>query len=128
MICEALTIFMLHKSVNIELAHNLSSDEFQCQCNRPRCNTILFSPRLKDSWNVSRAEFGKRMTVNSGHRCQMHNEEVGGVDESRHVKGEAIDISHDEFEPMEKRYLLSILEKNFDTVIEYPTFYHCHNS
>lgn len=121
-------IFLLHKAISIDLAYGLSSQEFKCHCNRMTCNQILFSPRLKDSWNVSRAQFGKPLQVNSGHRCQSHNEEVGGVAESKHTKGEAIDISHDEFNPMEKQRLKMILENNFDVVLEYPTFYHCHNN
>lgn len=121
-------IFLLHKAINIELAYCLDSSEFRCKCDRLICNQILFSPRLKDSWNLSRAQFNKPFKVNSGHRCQAHNEEVGGVEDSKHTKGEAVDISHVEFEPLEKRFLKDILEKNFDVVIEYPTFYHCHNN
>jgi hypothetical protein len=75
-----------------------------------------------------RAQFGKPLQVNSGHRCQEHNEEVGGVPDSRHTKGEAIDISHNEFEANDKSFLKLLLENNFDVVIEYPTFYHCHNN
>jgi len=121
-------VFLLHKAINIELAYKLDSSEFRCQCTRMTCNQILFSPRLKDSWNLSRSQFGKALKVNSGHRCQSHNEEVGGVEDSKHTKGEAIDISHVEFEPLEKRHLKMILDNNFDVVIEYPTFYHCHNN
>lgn len=128
MICETITVFLLHKAVDIDLAYKLKSGEFKCQCNRVTCNTILFSPRLKDSWNVSRAEFGKSLKVNSGHRCQLHNEEVGGVEDSQHTKGEAIDISHKELESNDRSFLRMILEKNFDVVLEYPTFFHCHNN
>jgi hypothetical protein len=53
---------------------------------------------------------------------------VGGVPDSRHVRGEAIDISHIEFDTLKKRELKKILAENFDVVIEYPTFYHCHNN
>lgn len=112
----------------MDLAYNLSTDEFRCQCDRITCNQILFSPRLKDSWNVSRSQFGKPLKVNSGHRCQGHNEEVGGVEDSKHTKGEAIDISHDEFNPSDKQFLKMILINNFDFVLEYETFFHCHNN
>jgi len=121
-------VFILHKVINIELAYNLQSEEFKCHCDRLTCNQVLFSPRLKDSWNLTRSQFGKPLKINSGHRCQAHNEEVGGVEDSAHTKGEALDISHIEFEPLEKRHLKVLLEKHFDIVIEYPTFYHCHNN
>ena len=121
-------VFLLHKAISMDIAYKLSSEEFRCQCNRLTCNSLIFSPRLKDSWNIVRAQFGKKLKVNSGHRCQAHNHEVGGVEDSAHTRGEAIDISFDEFNPMERNHLKMLLEANFDVVIMYPTFYHCHNN
>jgi hypothetical protein len=128
MIALTNVIFLLHKAINVELAYGLSSSEFRCKCEKMTCNQLLFSPRLKDSWNISRIKFGESLIVLSGHRCQSHNKDVGGVPDSRHVRGEAIDISHIEFDTLKKRELKKILEENFDVVIDYPTFYHCHNN
>lgn len=130
MICTGPAVyFLLHKAINIELAHKLHASEFRCKCDRVTCSILVMSPRLKDSWNVSRSQFGKPLKVNSGHRCGPHNEEVGGrVGTSKHLTGDAIDISHDEYQNNEKQRLKLILENNFDVVIEYPTFYHCHNN
>ncbi len=122
------TVYLLHKYIDIELAFKLSSSEFRCQCTRITCNKTLFSPKLKKSWDKSRKEFDKPLTINSGFRCQAHNEDVGGVPNSKHTTGEAIDISHDEFSVEETLRLKEILNKNFDVVIDYPTFYHCHNN
>ena len=119
---------LFHKVIDLELAFQLTSKEFRCKCNRVSCSIVVMSPRLRDSWNISRAQFGKPLKVNSGHRCGPHNAEVGGLVNSKHLTGDAIDISHDEFDGLEKQRLSLILEKNFDTVIEYPTFYHCHNN
>lgn len=119
---------LFHKVIDLELAFQLTAKEFRCKCNRVSCSIVLMSPRLRDSWNISRAQFGKPLKVNSGHRCGPHNEEVGGLSNSKHLTGDAIDISHKEFEANEKQRLQFILERNFDTVIEYPTFYHCHNN
>lgn len=119
---------LLHKAISVDIGFRLSSDEFKCKCNRVTCSILVMSPRLRDSWNISRAQFGKKLKINSGHRCGPHNEEVGGSLTSKHLSGDAIDISHKEFENIEKQRLRLILEKNFDTVIEYPTFYHCHNN
>lgn len=119
---------LLHKVIDVNLGFKLSSKEFRCQCNRVTCSLVLMSPRLRDSWNISRSQFGKPLKINSGHRCGPHNEEVGGLINSKHLTGDAIDISHKEFENIEKQRLRLILENNFDVVIEYPTFYHCHNN
>jgi zinc D-Ala-D-Ala carboxypeptidase len=127
MMAYAGLILILHKAIDMEIAYKLHASEFRCQCTRITCNKLLISPRLRTSWNKSRSQFGKPLKVNSGHRCDEHNAEVGGVEESMHTKGEAIDISHDEFQPHERYRLSKILEENFDVVIAYPTFFHCHN-
>lgn len=127
MIVEANLVFLLHKAIDIELAYKLKSSEFKCKCDRHTCNNILFHPSLKDSWNLSRMHFGKPMKVNSGYRCESHNHDVGGKVGSKHTQGKAVDISSDEFNPLERQNLKMILEKHFDRVIEYPTFFHCQN-
>lgn len=39
-----------------------------------------------------RAKYGKPLYVNSGYRCQKLNRAVGGVWNSQHTKGEAVDL------------------------------------
>lgn len=41
----------------------------------------------------ARRKYGKAITVNSGFRCPLHNQTVGGAYQSQHVKGEAADIT-----------------------------------
>jgi len=118
--------FILHKSLKMELAPGLDHSEFKCQCNSTTCHITLMSPRLKDAWTVVRLAFGKKLTINSGFRCQQHNKDVGGIANSRHTMGQAIDISTKNLEPLEVAYLKELLERNFDKVLEYPTFYHAH--
>ncbi len=40
-----------------------------------------------------RAELGKPIDINSGYRTPAHNEKVGGVETSSHLKGLAVDIA-----------------------------------
>lgn len=40
-----------------------------------------------------REEYGKPIHINSGYRTEAHNEKVGGVSSSSHLKGLAVDIS-----------------------------------
>lgn len=40
-----------------------------------------------------REAYGDEITVNSGYRCEMLNEAVGGARDSKHKEGEAADIT-----------------------------------
>lgn len=110
-----------------ELAFKLHHYEFKCRCDYPDCNVTLIHPSVCDSWSLTRHDFKKKLKVNSGFRCQKHNQDVGGLETSRHLKGLAIDISFEEFTKGERELLHKILRENFDRVIQYSTFFHCHN-
>ncbi len=67
--------------------------EFACRC--PRCGGFPVEPeeklvRLADQVRI---HFGKPITVSSGVRCREHNAEVGGVSNSRHLLGKAMDFT-----------------------------------
>lgn len=70
---------------------------------------------LRDRW-------GKPLTVNSGYRCPELNKEVGGVETSQHVKGEAADIACDR--PAELAQMAYDMGLPYDQMILYPTFVH----
>ena len=69
----------------------------------------------------ARRKLGKPIIVNSGFRCPLHNERVGGVYNSQHVSGQAADIRCDD-----NMKLARIIKENgrFDQLIVYPTFLH----
>ena len=69
----------------------------------------------------AREALGKPVVVNSGFRCPIHNQAVGGVYNSQHVSGQAADVRCED-----NRKLAQIIVKNgrFDQLIEYPTFLH----
>ena len=89
-----------------------------------------------------RMAYGKPIRVNSGYRCPMKNRAVNGVDQSQHLKGEAVDIapaalkSQDSWtsqaaEPSADfkaalEHLAEVLveQGRFDQLIVYPTFLH----
>ena len=63
-------------------------DEFRCPCcgtGRPAALLVLWLEGLRRAW-------GGPVVVNSGFRCGRHNEEVGGVSNSRHLIGCAADV------------------------------------
>lgn len=68
--------------------------EFECKCGNIYCNgypaemeekLIRVADRVRDN-------FGATATVSSGLRCTKHNANVGGVSNSRHLSGKAMDF------------------------------------
>nr|DAG44939.1 MAG TPA: peptidase [Caudoviricetes sp.] len=69
--------------------------EFRCQCGGKYCNGFPAemaeeTVRLADE---IRRRAGVPLKVNSGVRCKQHNAEVGGVWNSLHLTGQAIDLA-----------------------------------
>ncbi len=66
--------------------------EFACPC--PRCGGFPTEPaeKLVRAAQALRDQVGRPMPVSSGVRCQAHNAEVGGVANSRHLTGHAMDF------------------------------------
>lgn len=64
----------------------------------------------------ARERLGKPIVVNSGFRCPIHNVAVGGVANSQHMKGEAVDITCDD-----NNGLAEIIEQlgKYDQLIRY---------
>lgn len=70
-------------------------EEFRCQCGGKYCNGFPAEPveetvRLADE---IRRRAGVPLNVNSGLRCTRHNADVGGVWNSLHLTGQAIDLA-----------------------------------
>lgn len=70
-----------------------SRTEFRCPC--PRCGGFPVEPSVKlvKMADKVRSHFGKPAIISSGVRCAAHNVEVGGVANSRHLKGWAADLA-----------------------------------
>lgn len=63
--------------------------EFACPC----CGQNSMDGEFIQTLDAVREDLGVALHVNSGFRCVKHNKEVGGKDESYHLKGRAVDIS-----------------------------------
>lgn len=63
--------------------------EFACKCG---CGADSMEEKLVKTADKVRAYFGKPITVSSGRRCAKHNAKVGGVSNSRHLSGKAMDF------------------------------------
>ncbi len=65
-----------------------NADEFKCK----HCGEILIESSLIDILEELREHLGKPIKITSAYRCPIHNKRVGGVRNSSHVKGLAVDI------------------------------------
>ena len=68
--------------------------EFQCNCNGKYCDGFPTEPHpvLVKVADRVREHFGAAALISSGVRCQQHNANVGGVPNSRHLYGKAMDF------------------------------------
>lgn len=76
---------------SIEYFHR---SEFKCQCGGKYCNGYPAEPKKKlvQTADRVRKHFGAAALVSSGVRCSRHNADVGGVSNSRHLYGKAMDF------------------------------------
>jgi uncharacterized protein YcbK (DUF882 family) len=72
-----------------DLSRNFSRSEFAC----PDCGLTEIDLSLVTGLQQLRDALGKPITITSGYRCPRHNALVGGEPHSKHVLGQAADIS-----------------------------------
>lgn len=97
--------------------------EFICPC----CGRGNIAASLAYFLDMTRRAWDSPILVNSGHRCQKHNAEVGGSPTSRHMIGCAADIRPKDnalIEPF--KYLIQHLTARLEgwEIRYYPRFIH----
>jgi uncharacterized protein YcbK (DUF882 family) len=70
--------------------------EFACECG---CGFDTVDFELAEVVDDVRGHFGKSCHINSGCRCETHNEKVGGEEHSLHLVGQAADVRVSGIEP-----------------------------
>ena len=97
--------------------------EFACKCGQCGLGVKDMNPGTLQKLDHSRHTAGTPFVITSAIRCVDHNIRVGGVDDSSHVQGVAIDIavksSHARF-----RILKALLDGGFRRIGVYKTFIH----
>lgn len=63
--------------------------EFACKCG---CGADEMEEKLIKTADKVREYFGNPIVVSSGRRCTTHNARAGGVSDSRHLRGKAMDF------------------------------------
>jgi len=66
-------------------------EEFQCKCGT--CASKSPHPDLVKKLDILRSAYGQPIIITSGLRCEAYNALVGGVQDSEHITGEAVDIA-----------------------------------
>jgi len=100
---------------------NFSIREFECKCG---CGTNGVTFLLMTNLQKIRDTIKQKLFVNSGVRCQMQNEYVGGAKNSFHVKGMAADLRPEKISPNELYNVINELFPNSYGLIVYDTFVH----
>ena len=72
-------------------------EEFRCRCGQfhtPYCDGYPAEPQrnLVELADRVRSHFGRPAHASSGLRCSRHNRDCGGVSNSRHLQGKALDF------------------------------------
>ena len=103
----------------MKVSPHFDSLELACPC----CLELVVKHELVEKIEIARVGVARPFIVNSGFRCDSHNRAVGGVPESAHLFGWALDIhcNHSNF-----RYLLisNLLLAGFTRIGVYRYFVH----
>jgi hypothetical protein len=74
---------------SFKVSEHFNLKEFECPC----CKRIMLEPHLVVCIEALRIAVKSKIIVNSGYRCPLHNLRIGGVSTSRHMIGQAADLS-----------------------------------
>ena len=96
----------------MQLTKNFNLSEFQCKCGCEMPDFVKKNVKeLAKDLQVIRDKVGIGFTPNSAYRCPKHNQIIGGVKTSQHLKGKAADINIKGIEPSEVADLVEDLMK-----------------
>ncbi len=97
-------------------------EEFICPCCGKEEMVFEFILKLYKAREIAKVPF----IILSGYRCKKHNQEVGGVINSYHLKGEASDIKCED--PFTRYMMLnSFFQAGLYGIIIYKNFIHVDN-
>lgn len=102
--------YSLKKDGSKNLSENFVVSEFAC---KDGSDKILIDTELVNVLQKIRTHFGKAVTINSAYRNPSYNKKIGGVSNSQHTKGTAVDICITTVAPAEiARYTEYIMPNN----------------
>lgn len=95
-----MAILSYQKNSNDRLSQHFTVPEFVCK-GSGCCDTAKLDGGLITVLELIRQHFDAPVVINSGYRCEKHNQAVGGAAGSLHTKGMAADIVVQGVAPME---------------------------
>lgn len=96
-----------------------SAREIACPC----CGEMYLDAVAMDALQKLRAEWGKPVRINSGHRCAAHNKAVNGVADSMHLRAVAFDCHCPKAE--QTAFVLAAIKSGFTGIGDsYKNFVH----
>jgi len=100
---------------DIRVAPHFMLREFECRC----CSCVRLHPELVKKLEAIRQYLDMPIIVTSGYRCEKHNKEVGGVQRSLHLVGQAADVA---IPASGQKNFIAIAKKiGFDQALAYPS-------
>lgn len=119
-------LLVYEKNSNGNIHEYLRVSEMDCKCENKSCRRTLVNSRTASSFYIVRKYFGKKIFINSGFRCIIHNEAIGGKILSYHTLGCAMDLRPEKEEDLHT--LIKLCKEYFDVVIPYllDGFVHVH--
>lgn len=100
--------------------------EFKCGCGVCGMGLADMDERMIQRLDLARSIAKVPFVITSAIRCLKHNKDVGGIDDSAHLKGHAADI---ECSDSRKRFLIieALLRVGFNRIMIYDNFIHVDN-
>lgn len=85
----ALTVYNVKRETK-----NFTAKEFRCECNGKYCCGFPDYMKVNELRHIQtiRDHYGKPMKITCGLRCPTENKNVGGIKNSKHLTGQAVDF------------------------------------
>ena len=111
---EELRIFILENNIL-----HFTVEEFTCK----HCGKVVIDLQLVELVEELRRYLGKPVVITSAYRCPVHNRRIGGVKNSAHVRGYALDVKCTNSKDRQ-RILEFLIVRNVRRIGVHPRFIH----
>jgi len=103
-----------------------TAKEFACKCGGCNMGLAAMDEKVVQKLDLARSIAKVPFAVRSAVRCPTHNVSVGGIENSAHLTGNAVDIA---CTSSNKRFLIieSLIRVGFNRIGVYDTFIHVDN-